>query len=84
MSVHVLSDGIYALVRCNRNGSEQLRDVLEKNNFICGKNRDVDGIPAMIDIAVGRKGEDGNVSWKTINGDELRELLRDNGFDVRS
>lgn len=84
MAIHVFSDNKFALIRCHKEETESLREFLVNNQFVCGTDKEVDGIPRMVDIDVGRKVDNGNVSWETINGDDLRDLLRDDGFDVRS
>ena len=80
MTIHILSDpGHYVVVRCHARESDAVLSALTDNGFAYGQLRDVDDIPQLIDINVKRDG-----SWSQINGDELRTLFKDKGFEVAS
>ena len=78
MTIHILNDpGHYVVVRCHTDESKAVLSTLTDNGFAHGKVREVDDIPQLVDINVKR-----DDSWSQINGDELRTLFKDKGFEV--
>jgi hypothetical protein len=77
MTVHVLHDGHYAVVRCHQDEALDVVKTLAESDFQCGKPRDVLDIPPLVDVNIKRNG-----SWENIDASELRRLLIGRGFTV--
>ncbi len=77
MTVHVLRNGHYALVRCGKDDEPILRTALVEKGFECGKTRDVVDIPALVDINIKRNG-----SWQNISALEIGDVVTGAGLMV--
>jgi hypothetical protein len=77
MTVHILRDGTYAILRCPKTDEDALRKALAKGGFKCGTTRDVDDIESLVDLNVMF-----NNSISKVDGDALRKLVVHSGFDA--
>jgi hypothetical protein len=77
MTIHILQNGHYSVVRCHNPDVDALRSALEEKGFQCGQNRPVDGIDSMVDINIKRNG-----SWGNISEDDIRAIAVDAGLNV--
>lgn len=77
MTVHILRNEHYAVIRCNKDDEEPLREALEQNGYECGKTREVLDIPSLVDINIKRDG-----SWENIGAEDLRAIARNAGLTV--
>lgn len=77
MTVHILRNGHYSLIRCHKQYEQTLRKALERNGFTCGTTRDVVDIPSLVDINIKRNG-----SWENISFEDIRDIASDAGLTV--
>ena len=76
MTVHILQDGNYAVVRCHKQDVEALRTALQIHGFECGPSHDVIDIDSLVDINIKRNG-----SWNHINSEDIRKIVKEAGLN---
>lgn len=78
MAVHVLhAPGHNVVVRCHSSEADSVKSTLTDNGFRCGTVNQAVGIPQLVDFNVAR-----DEYGSHIEGNELRELFKGEGFDV--